>query len=280
MPTVREEITVFGIDAVKKAKKNGFTSSEFPVDVYVAFLKFDFLDSKNDPLCAIIKSWVSKEGIRHMSYLTSCYTGEELRDADWVCINLRAKNVIGSDASKRVFIPGKCQVCGSLNRFEGPVCPVEPPSNGQLIVSTNAGEWLIRKDCCPEYSSRLGPIKGEEWQGWGEIQLESVPYPLGSKSAGLIRETPCGGCEREGYYLDCENLLRMVYSEWPVNKNKSGFFGSYELMGNSIVDKNVIAIASPILYVPGKLAARLQKQVGVDFSVLEFDSHDDCVGMS
>jgi len=277
MPTVREEITVFGIDAVKKAKKNGFTSSKFPVDVYVAFLKFDFLDSKNDPLCAIIKSWVSKEGVRHMSYLTSCYTREELRDADWVCIGLRAKNVIWSDASKRVVIHGNCQVCGSLNRFEGPVCPVEPPGNGQLIVITNAGEWLIRKDCCTEYSSILGPIKGEEWQGWGEIRPEPVPYPLCSKSAGLIRETPCEGCDREGYYLDCENLLRMVYSDWSVNQNKFCFLGSYELMGNSIFNESNIAIASPKLYVPGKLAERLQKQMGVDFCVLEFDLLKDCV---
>lgn len=271
MSSVREEILVSGSDALKKAKRDGLILSDAASALGpFGSMKFDFPDSLNDPRCARVKAWLVDSGFRHTSIVTNLYDREELEQAEWVCVGSRIGDVLESDAFDRKVIPGACRMCGALNQYSGFAKPLVPPAEGCALVCTSVGEWLIRRDVCADLEADLIPISGRDWAGWGEIRLESTSWWLHESSTGLVCETPCPNCGREGHFFDYSKIPRLVYQGVDSIESESGFSGSRELIANSLFNEYGCYRARPLLYVPGSVAVEIRDQSHLMFTIVEF----------
>jgi len=252
-----------------------------PVGLYI--LK---LEEGSDQHTCLINS-LAELGLAWSTNRESVYSDAQLRGAPLIrLVVARASRGMGGPKHGTEYdLSCACQSCGTGARQVSPlVLSMSGVSRRAPIFETPRGEMLVGEDLKQKIDAihprglELREAIGLGGTGLGFFQLlpEHEMPPMAPSTEGLLRDEPCAGCSRNGYFGALEHPMRIRYLEEDLDATDSDAYFTYEWFGYS---KLLTPLAESLLAHPLLLISPRMYEVfaddrlrGLKFEPVEFCS--------
>jgi hypothetical protein len=207
-----------------------------PIDVYTVTLDEGSaeLDWLYEELAALDLDWgVTRQNV---------YDTEELRAAPLLRLVVRrAPNGVGGPEQGTEYdMSAACPRCGSGARQVSALHVRELPKRGP-IFETLDGDYLVSERLRaamlairPAGLELREAVEASTGDATGFFQLLAAPLPaMDGATEGVLREDPCGTCNRDGHFSSPEQPERIVYRRTQLPNTVLDAHSTYELFGNS-----------------------------------------------
>jgi hypothetical protein len=196
------------------------------------------------------------------------YAEEDIRAAALVVLVVRRpeKGHGGPRYGTEFDLSGACARCGTGAVQRGPlvVKPSELAKGGDVAL-TYDHEVLLSPRLADALRSRglpadaLRPVRGRKGEAVEWVQLLPIFElpPVAPETRGLVRERPCPVCRRDGFYVDAQAPLELVYPRAAVDPASfPGAALTWERFGTSRIDgpADGRGFASPLVVMTSSLA--------------------------
>jgi hypothetical protein len=212
------------------------------------------------------------------------YAEAELDSAPLLHLIVRrpAKGYGGPKYGTTYDFSAACPKCGSAARQVSPlkVKPSELAKDG-LVAATLTGEILLSDELVHRFNQarvsgvQLWPVESVQAgrsAPWTQLVVETTMPPLSIQTEGIVRERPCDGCGRDGYFQAGSHPEVLRYEGADLDlPGLPDIVETYELFGNSVLRQPVSAshFARPLILVKPSVYQLLKDVPGTDFIPVE-----------
>ena len=209
-----------------------------PVGVYILRLE----EGSEQHTCLV--GSLAELGLSWRTHRENVYSEAELRGAPLLrlVIARSPRGMGGPQHGTEYDLSSACPSCGTGARQVSPlVLSMSGVSRRAPIFETPRGEILVGEDVKRtieaidpsglELREAIG-LRGTGLRYFQLLAAHEMP-PMKPSTEGLLRDEPCAGCSRNGYFGDLEHPMRIRYREEDLDATDSDAHFTYEWFGYS-----------------------------------------------